>query len=141
VYQYTNGDPLHPTLTVGLVIPHTPYNFTGFFPPVDNTPTLNLVKAGSAIPVKFSLSGNQGLDIFAWLEGYPKSQQIACDTSATLDEIEQTVNAGGSSLSYDPVTDQYTYVWKTDKAWSRTCRQLQVKLNDAMTYRANFKFK
>ena len=31
------------------------FNFTGFFPPVDNPPTINTVKAGSAIPVKFSL--------------------------------------------------------------------------------------
>jgi hypothetical protein len=140
VYQYTNGDgdPLHPTLTVGFVIQEF-YNFTGFFPPVDNTPALNLAKAGSAIPVKFSLSGNKGLAIFA--TGYPKAQQIACDTSATLDEIEQTVSAGGSSLSYDPVTDQYTYVWKTEKAWSGTCRQLQVKLSDGNPHVANFKFK
>ena len=27
------------------------YNFTGFFQPVDNLPTLNEVKAGSAIPI------------------------------------------------------------------------------------------
>jgi len=40
-------------------------NFSGFFQPVDNLPTLNLVKAGSAIPVKFSLGGNKALSIFA----------------------------------------------------------------------------
>ena len=41
------------------------YPFTGFFRPVDNLPTVNVVKAGSAIPVKFSLGGDQGLNIFA----------------------------------------------------------------------------
>src|SRR5262249_27214781 len=41
------------------------YTFSGFFQPVDNLPTVNSVKAGSAIPVKFSLDGNQGLNIFA----------------------------------------------------------------------------
>lgn len=98
------------------------YYFTGFFRPVDNPPTWNMVKAGSAIPVKFSLSGNQGLDIFA--PGFPVSQQIACDTSATQDVVEQTATAGSSSLSYDATTDQYIYVWKTDKGWVNTCRQL-----------------
>src|SRR5439155_10377852 len=41
------------------------FNFTGFFQPVDNPPVYNRVKAGSGIPVKFSLGGDQGLDIFA----------------------------------------------------------------------------
>jgi hypothetical protein len=114
------------------------YNFDGFFPPVDNPPTFNMVKAGQAIPVKFSLNGDQGLNIFA--TGYPKSQSITCDSTAPVDGIEVTVTAGNSSLSYDPVTDTYTYVWKTDKSWANTCRQLVVKLNDDTFHRANFKF-
>jgi hypothetical protein len=115
------------------------YKFTGFFAPVDNLPTVNTVKAGSAVPVKFSLGGNQGLNILA--AGYPLSTQIACDTSATLDQIEQTVTAGSSSLSYDATSDQYTYVWKTDKSWAGSCRQLTVKLNDGTSHQANFEFK
>ena len=66
--------------------------------------------------MKFSLSVNQGLNIFA--TSYPKSQVICCDTSAPLDEIDETVTAGQSSLSYDATADQYNYVWKTDKAWT-----------------------
>ncbi|HET9513647.1 MAG TPA: PxKF domain-containing protein, partial [Gemmatimonadales bacterium] len=68
----------------------------------------------SAIPVKFSLGGDQGLDILA--DGYPLSQPIACDAGAQLDQIEDTVKAGGSSLTYDPVTEQYNYIWKTDRS-------------------------
>ena len=115
------------------------YDFAGFFPPVDNTPTWNVAKAGSAIPVKFSLSGDQGLGILA--AGYPKSSLIACGAGGTLDAIESTVTAGGSSLSYDALADQYVYVWKTDKAWANTCRQLEVKLNDGTSHFANFEFK
>jgi probable HAF family extracellular repeat protein len=113
------------------------YPFAGFFSPVDNLPTLNAAKAGSAIPVKFSLGGNQGLAIFA--AGYPKSQKIGCDSSALVDVVEETVTTGSSSLSY--AADQYHYVWKTEKAWFGTCRQLIVKLNDASVHVANFKFK
>jgi hypothetical protein len=115
------------------------YSFSGFFRPVDNTPTLNLAKAGSAIPVKFSLGGDEGLSIFA--TGYPRWQKISCDTSALLDAIEETVTAGSSSLSYDAITDRYVYVWKTDKAWAGTCRQLIVRLDDGTDHMANFKFK
>jgi Tol biopolymer transport system component len=115
------------------------YNFSGFFRPVDNLPVLNLVNAGRAIPVMFSLGGDQGLNIFE--ASYPKSQLITCDSNAVVDGIEQTVTAGSSSLSYDPSTDTYTYVWKTEKFWMGTCRQLVVKLNDGTLHRANFKFK
>jgi hypothetical protein len=114
------------------------YSFTGFFPPVDNSPVVNKAKAGSAIPVKFSLGGNHGLDIFA--EGYPLSSAGTCDQTAS-DIIEETVTAGGSSLQYDPAAQQYTYVWKTDKAWTGTCRQLVVGLNDGTTHTAWFNFK
>jgi hypothetical protein len=115
------------------------YNFSGFFQPVDNLPTVNVVNAGQSIPVKFSLSGNKGLNIFA--AGYPLSQAIACNFSGGTSDIEETVTAGASSLSYDAMTDIYTYVWKTDKAWKNTCRQLVVKLNDGTTHVANFQFK
>jgi hypothetical protein len=88
------------------------------------------------VPVKFSLGGYQGLNIFA--TGYPASQTIVCNTSAGLDAIEQTVTAGSSSLSYDATSDQYTYVWKTDKSWAAgTCRQLTVQLNDGTSQTAN----
>jgi uncharacterized repeat protein (TIGR01451 family) len=115
------------------------YNFTGFFSPVANLPTLNSVKAGSAIPVKFSLSGNKGLNIF--LVGAPDSQQIACDTGAPVSNLDATVTAGGSSLSYDASSDQYNYVWKTDSAWVGTCRQLVLGLKDGSARYARFKFK
>ncbi len=114
-------------------------NFTGFFPPVNNLPTLNVVNAGRAIPVKFSLNGNKGLDIFA--PGFPVSGVIACDNNAPPDEVEETVTAGSSSLSYDPVSDRYTYIWATSSSWAGTCRQLVIQLKDGCTYRANFKFR
>ena len=114
------------------------YDWNGFFRPVDNLPDWNKAKAGSAIPVKFSLSGNQGLNIFT--SGYPKSVKIACDTTASMDGIEETVTAGNSSLSYDVFADQYVYVWKTDKAWAGTCRQLAVQLIDGTFHYANFNF-
>ena len=113
------------------------YNFSGFFQPVDNLPTLNVVQAGAGVPVRFSLSGDQGLDIFA--AGYPISQKIACN-SAPQDAIEETLLVGSSSLSYDAASDTYTYVWKTSKSWAGTCRQLIIRLNDGTEHQANFRF-
>jgi len=126
--------------SVGILCPVIlpPYSFNGFSRPVENPPTLNVAKAGSAIPIKFSLNGDQGLDIFA--SGYPKSQGIACDSSAPLGDVTETDTAGSSALTYDASSDQYKYVWKTDSAWSGTCRQLILRLTDGTEHIANFKF-
>jgi len=113
------------------------YNWSGFLRPVDNAPTVNTVKAGSAIPVKFGLAGDHGLSILA--SGYPISRKIDCSSQAAEDAIELTVTAGASSLSYDANVDQYNYVWKTDKTWAGTCRQLVVRLVDGTDHYANFK--
>ena len=83
------------------------FNWSGFFPPVDNLPALNSVKAGSAIPVKFSLGDDKGLNIFA--AGYPQSIQIACDTGELLGDPIPTVNPGASSLSFGGVASTTMY--------------------------------
>jgi hypothetical protein len=122
------------------------YNFTGFFRPVDNLGVWNVVKAGSAVPVKFSLNGYQGLGIMATSSQngqtytYPTSGPILCDSTGVYDYVDETVTAGGSSLTYDSTVGQYVYVWKTEKAWVGTCRQLVVKLSDGTYHRANFNF-
>lgn len=129
------------------------YVWNGFFKPIDNSAS-NAVKAGSAIPVKFSLGVeaspagaglattqvlNLGLDILA--AGYPKSAAIVTSdlNVQTISEAE-TVAAGGSSLTYDPVANQYVYVWKTEKAWAGISRQLQLKLKDGTIHKADFRF-
>ena len=114
------------------------YTFSGFFAPISNT-EMNTVKAGSAVPLQFSLGGDQGLNIFA--TGYPLMQPVTCGTTDTVNDTIATVTAGSSSLSYDPTSDQYTYVWKTAKSWSDTCGQLVVKFIDGSTETANFSFK
>ena len=114
------------------------YAFSGFFSPVDNPPALNTMKAGAAVPVRFSLGGDRGLAVFA--AGYPTSERIACASSSPLDPVEETTTAGASSLAYDAVTGQYRYTWKTDKAWANSCRQLVVRLADGTDHTALFRF-
>ena len=118
---------------------YTVDSFTGFLAPVDNPTVVNVAKAGSAIPVKFSLGLNLGLGIIQ--PGYPLIQSIACDSTAPQDAIEQTVTANSSSLTYDATSNQYSYVWKTNSAWAGTCRQFILRLTDGTEHRANFSFK
>jgi hypothetical protein len=107
------------------------YDFTGFFQPVD-VDKLNVAKAGRAIPVKFSLGGDMGLGILR--DGYPKATRITCATSTATGEIEGTTTAGSSSLSYDADADEYTYVWKSSKAWSNSCYRFELGLDDGSSH-------
>ncbi len=116
-----------------------PYAFSSYAPPVDAFPILNLMKAGAAVPVKFSLGGDRGLDILA--PGSPLVRTIDCTSTSSSDAIEETVTAGTSSLSYDASTDLYTYVWKTKKGWRGTCQQLVLLFVDGAWQRAGFRFK
>jgi hypothetical protein len=115
------------------------YDFNGFYQPVDNPPTMNKAKAGSAIPVKFSLGGDRGVQIFD--TGYPMATRIACPGSAALmEQIDETVTAGSSGLTYDPSTDRYVYVWKTNKSWAGMCYRFELGLIDgsAHTFEGQF---
>jgi uncharacterized repeat protein (TIGR01451 family) len=127
------------TCTAVVTVHALSQNFAGFFSPVSNPPAVNLVNAGRAIPVKFSLNGNKGLDIFA--PGFPVSGLIDCDANAPPVEVTETVTAGNSSLTYDAASDRYSYVWKTETSWAGTCRQLVLKFKDGCVYVANFSFR
>jgi hypothetical protein len=110
------------------------FTFIGFTPPIQNLPVMNDDNAGRSIPVKFSLSGFHGLNIFA--QGFPKSQPIDCSTGAPTGPATPTSSLG---LAYEPLTDQYNYTWDTERAWQGTCRQLIVLLRDGTDRRANFR--
>jgi hypothetical protein len=135
----SHHNPATDSFTVSVV-----YGWAGFFQPVDNTDAtgkyiLNIAKAGSTIPVKFSLAGDQGLNIFA--TGYPKvTGAFSCSSDPNVDAIEEYSTATVSGLKYDPTANQYIYNWKTEKTWAGSCRSLLVKLADGSTHRADFNF-
>jgi hypothetical protein len=116
------------------------YDLTGFFQPVDNWPTENILKAGAAVPVRFSLGGDMGLAVLA--AGSPTSRQVSCpaDSAVTADAVEETTTSNGG-LTYDAIADQYTYVWKTNKTWGNTCRVFTIRFADGTEQQILFKFK
>jgi uncharacterized protein len=128
---YRSSD--HDPVIIGLnLIPS--YPVSGFYPPVLNPPDYNVVKAGSNVPLRFSLNGFQGMDIF--LPGYPQMVPLDCTTGAPL---SAGMPASGA-LRYDPDEDQYVYNWKTEKNWSNTCRMVVFRLNDTSVRTAYFSF-
>jgi hypothetical protein len=121
------------------------FKFDCFRQPVDNNGVFNTVKAGSAIPVKFSLFGNKGLSIFAPLPEpkvgfYPMATQVTCPKAMAMDAVEEIVAASNSGLTYDSSIDQYNYVWKTTSTMATKCYRLDVKFIDGETKSAYFNF-
>jgi predicted extracellular nuclease len=131
---YRSSD--HDPLLVGLDL--LDFDFGGFERPVDDRPAVNVGNSGSAIPLKFSLGGDQGLDIFF---GAPVSWKINCASRAAEDAAEALVLAGGSQLQYDPASDTYTLVWKTDAGWANSCRTVELAFADGTYAFADFRFR
>ena len=127
------------TASLDVTPPPLVYDFSGLLSPIDAAPVVNKAKAGSSVPVKFSLGADYGLEVLA--EGSPSSRTVACSSGAPTDELEQTAAANKSGLTYDAASGIYTYVWKTDKKWGGTCRNLTVELADGSSQTVGFSFK
>jgi hypothetical protein len=122
---------------------HVIYDFLGaggFRVPIDNPPVLNTAKAGSGIPVKWQLPDGRGgfisdLSVVISIQ----RQQVACEdiSSAVSDPVETTAS-GDSGLRFDPATNEYLYIWKTEKTQAGKCYIFLLNLNDGRQYRANF---
>ncbi len=136
--QYRVAD--HDPILVGLnLTAPVIYNFRGFFFPVLNSPALNTVVAGLVVPMRFSLGGNRGLDIFA--PGYPASRPIACDATMGEADVTETNTFLDIPLRYVAFTGRYTYLWKTDRAWAGTCREFVMRLKDGTEQTARFRLR
>lgn len=113
------------------------YAFTGFYKPLLNPPSTVTVRAGDTVQVSWSLSGFQGLGVLE--AGFPASAPITCGTSPSLTTGTPTTSRRGLQYLASP-TGRYTYGWTTSTAWSGTCRQLVVLLDDGTYHRANVRF-
>ncbi|MBQ0906358.1 M36 family metallopeptidase [Micromonospora sp. U21] len=118
----------------------------GDFTELAAQPALNEVDAGDAVPLRFKLAANRGLDILA--SNSPYSRLVDCDTLKTVNPdgpitprptpvAAQT--PGGSAMTV-AANGQYLYPWKTDPAWDGTCREFVLTLDDGFQHRAYFKF-
>jgi hypothetical protein len=87
----------------------------GFYQPVDMNGTLNTVKAGSTVPLKFELfagaTEKTGVSDVASF----RTQTLSCQgLTALTDDIEMTTT-GGTSLRYDTTGGQFIQNWQTPK--------------------------
>ena len=117
-----------------------PWTFKGFYQPVDMNNVLNTVKGGSTVPLKFELfAGSTELTDTANVVTPLKATKVACDTGASLDDIEMLAS-GSTALRYDGTAGQYIYNWKTPTG-AGTCYNVTIADNDGSSQTAKFKLK
>jgi hypothetical protein len=118
------------------------WTFKGFYQPVDMNNTINTVKGGSTVPIKFELlKGTTELTDTANVVQPLKAQKISCTTLTgdPEDLIEMTVT-GGTSLRYDTTGGQFIYNWKTPTG-AGTCYNVTISSLDGSSQTAYFKLK
>jgi len=112
--------------------------FTGFSNPINDAPAWNTITAGREVNVRFGLGGDRGLGIFA--AGSPSTIEVSCTTGVAIGSAVP-LSPSDYELRYQSGPDRYMLRWKTDRAWSRTCRQLTLSLIDGSTHVALFNFR
>jgi len=130
-----------PSLSPFAVLEAT-YQFAGFFQPVQNIPVVNLVKAGSAIPMKWQLRDKNGAfisDLSHVAIRYQKA--TSCSDSTLLNDIEQAQASGNSGLRYDFSSNEYQYNWKTAKSMAGNCYRLNVEYFGSIAHGADFQMR
>ncbi len=110
---------------------HLPFNFTGFFAPIKTFPLMTTATAGTVVPYKFSLGGEQGLGAVA-------SAKYGVTDCGSFDPPASLVTAPGA-LSYNATTGRYTFGWRTTKAMAGSCVQFVLRLSDGTPHLANVK--
>jgi hypothetical protein len=119
------------------------YVFTGFLPPVEND-ALNIVKAGSVVPLKWQLQGETGAFISALDVVTGTSFQAApCESLAgeEMMAMDDAETSGGAGLHYDDIDNQFVFNWKTRKNLANTCAMFLLDLADGSQHSAEFRFK
>jgi Tol biopolymer transport system component len=109
------------------------YLFSGFDSPVDTGSNLDGVKAGDNIAVKFSLSGNHGLNVVT----------KATWQAATCGDWVPTepANPVDGKLTYSASVDRYKEVVASSSSWRGSCRLLRFYLDDGTTPEVRVHFK
>lgn len=117
------------------------FTFIGFFSPIKNLGAINVVKAGSVVPLKWQLKDGNG-NFVTSLSAISSiiSQRYVCTSDVLTVPLDPAQSSGGSDLRYDRGNNVYQLSWKTQKTWVDTCRRLTVTFSDGSSASADFRF-
>jgi hypothetical protein len=110
------------------------WDFVGFDQPVDGGATVNSVKAGRAVPLKWRLLDESGAPVVDLMSAELTFRRTSCDGSA-VDAVEETVTVGSGLQNKGD--GRYQLNWKTPS--SKGCGTLQLDVGDGVLHTAKFR--
>jgi hypothetical protein len=132
-------DGVETTLQPGETTTLEAWDFLGYFQPVDNMPTLNSVKAGAAVPLKWRLLDPTGAPVTDLANASITVSSLDCATGEGSDVVEQTAIVGSGLQNLGG--GYYQLNWKTAKSYAGTCKTLHLDIGDGVTHDAFFDFR
>jgi CSLREA domain-containing protein len=114
------------------------YQFVGFGGPVDGAGTLNVVKAGQIVPLKWRLLDAAGAPVTSLTSATVTAANLACAAGTTVDALAAAAT-GGSGLQ-NLGGGYYQFNWATPKAYANSCKTMQLNLGEGTTHNALFRF-
>ena len=114
------------------------WGFEGFFNPVDNPPTLNTMKAGAGVPLKWRVLDTSGEPVTDLSAAAITVSELDCETGEGIDQVEQAVTTGSGLQNLGG--GYYQLNWKTLKSYAGTCKTMHLDIGDGVTHDAFFDF-
>jgi hypothetical protein len=100
------------------------YDFAGFYAPVDRPNTMNVSKAGQAIPLKWTLRNALGAPVTDLATVTIKAVGMSCALGGTGDQVEEY--ASGSSGLQNLGGGNYQFNWKTPTSYGGSCKSIEL---------------
>jgi uncharacterized repeat protein (TIGR01451 family) len=98
------------------------YLFDGFYAPVDRPNTMNVSKAGQAIPLKWRLTNALGAPITDLTGVTVQAVSMSSCSAQTVDQIEEY--AAGASGLQNQGNGNYQFNWKTPTSYANSCKSI-----------------
>jgi len=108
------------------------YNFAGFSATVDRPNTMNVSKAGQAIPLKWRLTDALGRPITDLTSVAVQSVGMSCGTYTGSDVLEEY--AAGASGLQNLGDGYYQFNWKTPAGYAGTCKSIALTFGSGGGY-------
>jgi hypothetical protein len=100
------------------------YVFDGFYAPVDRPNTMNVSKAGQAIPLKWRLTDANGAPITNLAAITIRAKDQSCSLGTTTDQLEEY--AASESGLQNLGNGNYQFNWKTPTSYQGSCKSVEL---------------
>jgi hypothetical protein len=127
------------TIAPGTTAPVEAWAFLGFFDPVHNAPSVNPVKAGAAVPLKWRLLDSSGAPVTDLAAARLTVTGRNCTTGAAVGPTQPAKIVGPALQNLGG--GYYQLNWKTLASYGGACETTHLDVGDGVTHDALFRFR